>query len=202
MSGPLRTDPIPSFPKKAADIIPMRIGESLQIAPDESSEETGDGHEGLQISYNTGRLRPVEIFHVRMPKYGLTRREFSVRWYCRESGRELCHSKLSTKDTIQLEFSNYGKVYVKREWNKFRCTFHYWGKYYIWQLKGLKRLELSERVRVSSKQKNQKRVLKATPRLLVSISLGHEPGSRTKCRVPSGLMTMQDTCRDTDGLQE
>ncbi|KAK3491950.1 hypothetical protein B0T13DRAFT_514097 [Neurospora crassa] len=56
-------------------------------------EYTSDGNMNLRIdTVVTGRRRTVyQLFHLRM--YDLAKREFSLRRYCRDSGREVCNSK-------------------------------------------------------------------------------------------------------------
>jgi hypothetical protein len=57
-------------------------------------EFTSDGNMNLRIdTVVTGRRRTaIQLFHLRM--YDLARREFSLRRYSRDSGREVCNSKL------------------------------------------------------------------------------------------------------------
>lgn len=57
-------------------------------------EFTPDGNMNLRVdTVVTGRRRTaIQLFHLRM--YDLARREFSLRRYSRDSGREVCNSKL------------------------------------------------------------------------------------------------------------
>jgi len=56
-------------------------------------EFTPDGNMNLRVdTVLTGRRRTaIQLFHLRM--YDLAKREFSMRRYCRDSGREVCNSK-------------------------------------------------------------------------------------------------------------
>ncbi|KAH8900071.1 hypothetical protein GQ53DRAFT_208008 [Thozetella sp. PMI_491] len=56
-------------------------------------EFTSDGNMNLRVdTVMTGRRRTaIQLFHLRM--YDLAKREFSLRRYCRDSGREVCNSK-------------------------------------------------------------------------------------------------------------
>jgi len=56
-------------------------------------EFTSDGNMNLRVdTVVTGRRRTaIQLFHLRM--YDLAKREFSLRRYCRDSGREVCNSK-------------------------------------------------------------------------------------------------------------
>ena len=56
-------------------------------------EFTSDGNMNLRIdTVVTGRRRTaIQLFHLRM--YDLAKRDFSLRRYCRDSGREVCNSK-------------------------------------------------------------------------------------------------------------
>lgn len=64
-------------------------------------DDTIDGNMNLRVDTEThtqsGRKVDLTLFHLRMQD--LKRREFSFRRYCRESGREVCHSsrKYNTK---------------------------------------------------------------------------------------------------------
>ena len=57
-------------------------------------DDTVDGNMNLRIDTEThtesGRKIDLTLFHLRM--HDLKRREFSFRRYCRDSGREICHS--------------------------------------------------------------------------------------------------------------
>jgi hypothetical protein len=63
-------------------------------------EFTPDGNMNLRVDtiVNSSRRRTsVQLFHLRM--YDLARREFSLRRYCRDSGREVCNSKRKYAET-------------------------------------------------------------------------------------------------------
>lgn len=57
-------------------------------------DDTADGNMNLRLDTETmtqsGRPINLTLFHLRM--HDLKKREFSFRRYCRESGREICHS--------------------------------------------------------------------------------------------------------------
>jgi len=58
-------------------------------------DSTLDGNMNLRIDtevYSGGRRCDMTLFHLRM--HDLKNREFSLRRYCRDSGREVCHSAL------------------------------------------------------------------------------------------------------------
>lgn len=78
----------PSTPQDFAKLFPSM--NRLSIRHDEF---TPDGNMNLRIdTVAPGRKRTtVQLFHLRM--YDLAKREFSLRRYCRDSGREVCHSK-------------------------------------------------------------------------------------------------------------
>lgn len=68
-------------------------------------DTTMDGNMNLRIDtpvkLSSGRERKMTLFHLRM--YDLKNRDFSLRRYCRESGREICHT------ARQNQKSNIGK---------------------------------------------------------------------------------------------
>lgn len=70
-----------------------RLFPSLNRFSIRHDEFTPDGNMNLRIdTIVTGRRRTaVQLFHLRM--YDLAKREFSLRRYCRDSGREVCNSK-------------------------------------------------------------------------------------------------------------
>lgn len=78
----------PSSPQEFAKLFPSL--DRLSIRHD---EYTPDGNMNLRIdTVVTGRRRTaIQLFHLRM--YDLAKREFSLRRYCRDSGREVCNSK-------------------------------------------------------------------------------------------------------------
>lgn len=77
-----------SNPKDFAQLFPSM--NRLSIRHDDF---TTDGNMNLRVdTIVPGRRRTViQLFHLRM--YDLARREFSLRRYCRDSGREVCNSK-------------------------------------------------------------------------------------------------------------
>jgi len=78
----------PSTPPEFAKLFP-----SLNRFSIRHDEFTPDGNMNLRIdTVVTGRRRTaIQLFHLRM--YDLAKREFSLRRYCRDSGREVCNSK-------------------------------------------------------------------------------------------------------------
>ncbi|KAK4163201.1 hypothetical protein QBC43DRAFT_320164 [Cladorrhinum sp. PSN259] len=78
----------PSTPQDFAKLFP-----SLNRLTIRHDEFTADGNMNLRIdTVVTGRKRTaIQLFHLRM--YDLAKREFSLRRYCRDSGREVCNSK-------------------------------------------------------------------------------------------------------------
>ncbi|KEQ62797.1 uncharacterized protein M437DRAFT_12823, partial [Aureobasidium melanogenum CBS 110374] len=80
---------IPSTPSDFAELFPSE--RLLSIRHDDS---TPDGNMNLRIDtvYENSRYSPIDVtlFHLRM--HDLKSRQFSLRRYCRESGREVCHS--------------------------------------------------------------------------------------------------------------
>ncbi|KAI9795006.1 MAG: hypothetical protein M1816_000026 [Peltula sp. TS41687] len=85
----LRPEPIASTPPEFAQLFSST--RRLQIAHDDTTE---DGNMNLRVdtkvSTASGRSQDFTLFHLRM--YDLKNREFSLRRYCRDSGREICHS--------------------------------------------------------------------------------------------------------------
>ncbi|KAI9821160.1 MAG: hypothetical protein M1827_003894 [Pycnora praestabilis] len=91
-------DPVPSTPPDFADLFPST--RRLCIRHDDT---TLDGNMNLrvdtEVSAPNGRTFDLTLFHLRM--HDLRSREFSLRRYCRESGREVCHSsRKAAKPTI------------------------------------------------------------------------------------------------------
>ncbi|KAH0164673.1 hypothetical protein KCU67_g5037, partial [Aureobasidium melanogenum] len=80
---------VPSTPSDFAELFPSE--RLLSIRHDDS---TPDGNMNLRIDtvYENSRYSPIDVtlFHLRM--HDLKSRQFSLRRYCRESGREVCHS--------------------------------------------------------------------------------------------------------------
>ncbi|KAL9025608.1 MAG: hypothetical protein Q9196_005596, partial [Gyalolechia fulgens] len=86
---PLPSTTVPSTPREFAEYFPS--GRKLLIKHDDS---TLDGNMNLRVDTEIrepGRPRlDLTLFHLRM--HDLKNREFSLRRYCRDSGREVCHS--------------------------------------------------------------------------------------------------------------
>ncbi|KAF4928662.1 hypothetical protein CGCVW01_v001786 [Colletotrichum viniferum] len=78
----------PSTPQDFAKLFPSM--NRLSIRHDEF---TPDGNMNLRVDTVAPGRRPftMQLFHLRM--YDLSKRDFSLRRYCRESGREVCNSK-------------------------------------------------------------------------------------------------------------
>ena len=80
---------VPSSPEDFSDFFPSTRG--LYIRHDDS---TLDGNMNLrvdtEIPASEGGKLDLTLFHLRM--HDLKNREFSLRRYCRDSGREVCHS--------------------------------------------------------------------------------------------------------------
>lgn len=98
----------PSTPQNFANLFPSM--DRLSIRHDDF---TSDGNLNLRVDTAVPGHRPVtmQLFHLRM--YDLARREFSLRRYCRDSGREVCHSQRKYTDptsdhrpTLQRSVSN------------------------------------------------------------------------------------------------
>lgn len=101
---------IPSNPATFADLFPS--GRRLLIHHDDS---TLDGNMNLRVDTLLSRrdrrspLQEVTLFHLRM--YDLHSRNFSFRRYCRDSGREVCHSRRLTH-TSQSQLPS-----LRRSWS-------------------------------------------------------------------------------------
>ncbi|CCF33893.1 hypothetical protein CH063_05992 [Colletotrichum higginsianum] len=82
------TDVRPSTPQDFAKLFPSM--NRLSICHDDL---TPDGNMNLRVDTVAPGRRPynIQLFHLRM--YDLGKREFSLRRYCRDSGREVCNSK-------------------------------------------------------------------------------------------------------------
>lgn len=78
----------PSTPEDFAALFPSM--NRLSIRHDDF---TSDGNMNLRVDTMVSgrRRRTIQLFHLRM--YDLNKREFSLRRYCRDSGREVCNSK-------------------------------------------------------------------------------------------------------------
>ncbi|EON66142.1 hypothetical protein W97_05385 [Coniosporium apollinis CBS 100218] len=86
---PFPIDALPATPRDFAELFPS--SRRLLIRHDDS---TIDGNKNLridtQVDTMSGRVQNLTLFHLRM--HDLKDREFSLRRYCRDSGREVCHS--------------------------------------------------------------------------------------------------------------
>jgi hypothetical protein len=82
-------DALPSTPSSFASLFPS--SRRLLIRHDDA---TIDGNMNLRVDtpvhLRDGSQRDITLFHLRM--YDLFSRKFSFRRYCRDSGREVCHS--------------------------------------------------------------------------------------------------------------
>lgn len=80
----------PSNPSDFAKLFP-----SLNRFSIRHDEYTADGNLNLRVDTTVNapghRRLSIQLFHLRM--YDLAKREFSLRRYCRDSGREVCNSK-------------------------------------------------------------------------------------------------------------
>jgi hypothetical protein len=103
-------DAIPATPRDFGDLFPS--SRPLSIKHDDS---TIDGNMNLRIDVpirlRSGKQKCMTLFHLRM--HDLRSRDFSLRRYCRDSGREVCHSlrkyqKPATerKPALHRSFSN------------------------------------------------------------------------------------------------
>lgn len=86
---PLPVDAIPTTPRDFADLFPT--SKRISIRHDDS---TIDGNMNLrvdtQVEEYSRKKQNYTLFHLRM--HDLRTRDFSLRRYCRDSGREVCHS--------------------------------------------------------------------------------------------------------------
>lgn len=86
---PLSCDAIPTTPRDFAELFPT--SKRISIRHDDA---TIDGNMNLrvdtQVEERGHRKQSYTLFHLRMQD--LRTREFSLRRYCRDSGREVCHS--------------------------------------------------------------------------------------------------------------
>lgn len=95
------TDAVPASEPGFRDLFPS-TRQRLDIRHDDA---TSDGNMNIRIDTNAttrcGRDQKVTLFHLRM--YDLKTREFSLRRYCRDSGREVCHTSRKTKAQQQAK---------------------------------------------------------------------------------------------------
>ncbi|TKA31301.1 hypothetical protein B0A50_02146 [Salinomyces thailandicus] len=85
---PYESNVIPATPSDFSELFPSKT--RLHVRHDDS---TLDGNMNLRIdteAMTQGRRCEMTLFHLRM--HDLKEREFSLRRYCRDSGREVCHS--------------------------------------------------------------------------------------------------------------
>lgn len=106
----------PSTPKDFAQLFPSM--DRLSIRHDDF---TSDGNMNLRVdTIVSGRRRTaIQLFHLRM--YDLVRRDFSLRRYCRDSGREVCSSKRQyvtpaplSRPSLQRSMSSAMKTFVAK----------------------------------------------------------------------------------------
>ncbi|EKG17385.1 hypothetical protein MPH_05453 [Macrophomina phaseolina MS6] len=104
----LPTDAVPATPRDFAELFPS--SSRLSISHDDA---TLDGNMNLRIDTQVETRRGkqlVTLFHLRM--HDLKSRDFSLRRYCRDSGREVCHSirkyqkPPSERPALQRSFSS------------------------------------------------------------------------------------------------
>lgn len=103
-----KTSAVPATPRDFSDLFPS--GRPLLIRHDDA---TLDGNMNLRVDtpiFLSEDVRHITLFHLRM--HDLRHREFSLRRYCRESGREVCHSlrkyqkpAVQRRPTLQKSFS-------------------------------------------------------------------------------------------------
>lgn len=108
------SDAIPATPREFAELFPSK--ERLLIHHDDAAI---DGNMNLRVDTEvilrggaaSGKRCKITLFHLRM--YDLKHREFSLRRYCRESGREVCHSvrkyqtsAAGTRPSLRRSFSS------------------------------------------------------------------------------------------------
>lgn len=89
VAEPYESRVIPASPSDFSHLFPSH--RPLTIRHDDS---TLDGNMNLRLDTEVlihGRKRNMTLFHLRM--HDLKRREFSFRRYCRDSGREVCHTE-------------------------------------------------------------------------------------------------------------
>jgi hypothetical protein len=87
---------VPSTPSDFSELFPS--DRRLTIRHDDT---TLDGNMNLRIDTEVranGRRCDMTLFHLRM--HDLKERQFSLRRYCRDSGREVCHSVLKTQRPV------------------------------------------------------------------------------------------------------
>lgn len=110
----------PSDPEDFAALFPSM--NRLSIRHDDF---TSDGNMNLRVdTIISGRRRTaIQLFHLRM--YDLAKRDFSLRRYCRDSGREVCNSKRLyanpaplSRPTLQRSMSSAMKTLAKPQFKR------------------------------------------------------------------------------------
>jgi hypothetical protein len=87
---------VPATPSDFSELFPS--DRRLTIRHD---DQTLDGNMNLRVDTEvraSGRRCDMTLFHLRM--HDLKERQFSLRRYCRDSGREVCHSVLKTQKPV------------------------------------------------------------------------------------------------------
>ncbi|KAJ8122509.1 hypothetical protein ONZ43_g1313 [Nemania bipapillata] len=94
----------PSTPEDFAALFPSM--NKLIIRHDDL---TPDGNMNLRVDtiISGRRKKTIQLFHLRMRD--LNKREFSLRRYCRDSGREVCNSKRKYLDPAETRHQNFQK---------------------------------------------------------------------------------------------
>lgn len=107
LSGASGTDPTSCFLRHSTPQAFGRLFPSMDRLSVRHDDLTPDGNMNLRVDTPLvpGSRRPVQfqLFHLRM--HDLARREFSLRRYCRDSGRELCNSKRAYAETSPTQRS-------------------------------------------------------------------------------------------------
>ena len=110
------TDALASNPSSFATLFPST--RRLLIRHDDA---TLDGNMNLRVDTvvprRSGHQQEVILFHLRM--YDLFSRKFSFRRYCRDSGREVCHT--SRKEASSGH--NHGPGFRRRSWSSVLASF-------------------------------------------------------------------------------
>jgi hypothetical protein len=85
---PLSLDAIPTTPRDFADLFPT--AKRIYIGHDSTIDGNMNLRVDTQVEERYHKKQNYTLFHLRM--HDLRTREFSLRRYCRDSGREVCHS--------------------------------------------------------------------------------------------------------------
>ncbi|KAK5167080.1 uncharacterized protein LTR77_007810 [Saxophila tyrrhenica] len=94
---PTKSSAIAATPSEFSDLFPS--GRQLHIRHDDS---TIDGNMNLRVDadvFDDRKRYDMTLFHLRL--HDLKHREFSLRRYCRDSGREVCHSVQKSQTAAQ-----------------------------------------------------------------------------------------------------